>query len=282
MFANFSIFLSEKEETMKTFSKFKVTIIQMSIIIIIAFTGWAALHHTPYISSDVYPYLCSLKLDDVKKSTLEIKHFPTLVWEDILAIYSTIPEKESSLLVEQLKAGVSFSNLKWGSILSDNVKLVQRHREILIKYKFYYSKKYYFPVNGVTWYVGTFGADREGGVRKHEGTDLFGKEGTPIINICSGIVEQIGWNRLGGERVGVRGEDGNYYYYAHLQTISSKLDKGKRIEAGEAIGTMGHTGDALTTPDHLHLGIQLKNGQWIDPYAFLTAWQLRGEERPDF
>ena len=147
-----------------------------------------------------------------------------------------------------------------------------------MKYTYYRPNKYTFPVIGTTWYEDSFGAHREGGKRKHEGTDLFGKEGIPIISVCGGKVEQIGWNRLGGERVGVRGDDGNYYYYAHLQFISSSLIKGKRVEAGEPLGTMGHTGDALTTPDHLHFGIELPNSQWINPYTFLAVWQYWGEE----
>jgi len=132
-------------------------------------------------------------------------------------------------------------------------------------------------VLGTTWYEDSFGADREGGKRKHEGTDLFGKEGTPIVSIGGGIVEQLGWNRLGGERVGIRGDDGNYYYYAHLQFISPLLVKGKRIKAGEAVGSMGHTGDAFTTPDHLHFGIELPTGEWVNPYTFIAIWQYWGE-----
>jgi murein DD-endopeptidase MepM/ murein hydrolase activator NlpD len=131
-----------------------------------------------------------------------------------------------------------------------------------------------FPVIGTAWFKDSFGANRDGGKRKHEGTDLFGKEGTLIVSICGGKVEQTGWNRLGGERVGVRGDDGNYYYYAHLEHISAALVKGKRIEAGELVGSMGHTGDALTTPDHLHFGMELPNGQWINPYPFLAVWQV--------
>ena len=84
---------------------------------------------------------------------------------------------------------------------------------------------------------------------------------------------------MGGERVGIRGDDGNYYYYAHLQIIATSLVKGKRVQAGDFLGTMGHTGVALTTPDHLHLGIELPNGQWINPYPFLGVWQYWNEER---
>ena len=87
---------------------------------------------------------------------------------------------------------------------------------------------------------------QEGGKRLHEGVDLLQKRYKN--NQC--LFRQsrkIGWNRLGGERVGVRGNDG-CYYYAHLDMINEQLYVGKKIRKGELIGTMGNTGDAITTP----------------------------------
>ncbi len=263
---------------MKIPSKLQRGLAQFSILMLLAVVTWQVLHHTPFGSSDVYPYLSSLSPELVKQCALENRTSPTIVWEDLLAIRSTLPEKAAQPLIEQLKVHVPFSDLDWRSLPPNKRRVVQRHRQILTQYTYYQPKKYSFPVIGTTWFEDSFGADREGGARKHEGTDLFGKEGTPIVSICGGRVEQIGWNRLGGERVGIRGDDGNYYYYAHLQYISSLLVKGNRIEAGESVGTMGHTGDALTTPDHLHFGIELPNGQWINPYPFLAVWQYWGGE----
>lgn len=258
---------------MKIPSKLKRILAQLGLLIFVAIAAWQELHRPPTNLSDIYPYLTSLSPSLVKQCILENQTFPRIVLEELLAIRSTLPEKEAQGLVYQLREGVLFKNLNWGMIPSTTLKNVQRHRDILKQYTYYYPEKYTFPVHGTTWFEDSFGADRERGLRRHEGTDLFGKEGTPIISICGGKVEQLGWNRLGGERVGVRGDDGNYYYYAHLQYISPQLIKGKRIEAGVAIGGMGHTGDALTTPDHLHFGIELPNGQWINPYPFLEVWQ---------
>lgn len=263
---------------MKIPSKLQRGIAQFSFLVLIAVVAWQVLHRTPSISSDVYPYLSSLSPELVKQCSLENRTSPTTAWEDLLAIRSTLSEKEAQVLIEQLNLHVSFADLNWASLPPNKRRVVQRHRKILKQYTYYQPNKYTFPVIGPTWFEDSFGADREGGARKHEGTDLFGKEGTPIVSICGGKVEQLGWNRLGGERVGVRGDDGNYYYYAHLQNISPLLVKGKRIEAGEPVGSMGHTGDALTTPDHLHFGIELPNGQWINPYPFLAVWQYWGEE----
>lgn len=102
---------------------------------------------------------------------------------------------------------------------------------------------------------------------------MFNKKGTNIISVSTGTIEQLGWNRLGGERVGIRGSDGNYYYYAHLDTINSSLSINKQVNKGDLLGTMGNTGDAVTTPDHLHFGIELPNGKWINPFPYLKVWE---------
>lgn len=264
---------------MKITARFLRGLAQFSILILFAVVAWQVLHRSPSISSDIYPYLSSLSPELVKQCTQENRKSPTTSWEDLLAIRSTLPAIDAQPLIDQLNVHVPFADLNWAALPTSMIKTVQRHREILKRYTYYQPNKYTFPVVGTTWFEDSFGADREGGKRRHEGTDLFGKEGTPIVSICGGRVEQLGWNRLGGERVGVRGDDGNYYYYAHLQNISSTLVKGKRIEAGETVGSMGHTGDALTTPDHLHFGIELSNGQWINPYPFLAVWQYWGEAR---
>ncbi|SPF41807.1 Peptidase M23 family protein [Candidatus Desulfosporosinus infrequens] len=264
---------------MKIPARFQRGLAQFSILILLAVVAWQILHHSPAISADVYPYLNSLSPALVKQCTQENRSSPTILWEDLLAIRSTLPEKDAQRLLEQLRVQIPFANLNWANLPAATIRTVQRHRQILEQYTYYQPNKYTFPVIGPTWFEDSFGAEREGGKRRHEGTDLFSAEGTPIVSICGGRVEQLGWNRLGGERVGVRGDDGNYYYYAHLHSISTLLVKGQRIETGEPVGSMGHTGDALTTPDHLHFGIELANGQWINPYPFLEVWQSWSEQR---
>jgi murein DD-endopeptidase MepM/ murein hydrolase activator NlpD len=165
------------------------------------------------------------------------------------------------------------------SSINETKRVIDFRRKILKRYRGYFqAQAFCFPVQGNPWYSDTYGADREGGARQHEGTDLFSAEGTPILNAADGWVEKLGWNRLGGERVGVRGNDGNYYYYAHLKELNPQLRIGQKIAKGASIGWMGHTGDAITTPDHLHFGIQLPNEEWMNPYTFLVIWQhYRGD-----
>lgn len=115
----------------------------------------------------------------------------------------------------------------------------------------------------------TFGAPRSGG-RKHEGIDIFAPEGTPIHAVAGGTVVQGFSNGLGGNVVRIQGDDGRFYYYAHLTPGSTDhLEVGQHINAGQVIGGVGHTGDAAGTPNHLHFQVR-ENGQWLNPYQFLS------------
>lgn len=139
-----------------------------------------------------------------------------------------------------------------------------------------------FPVARSNWHsVITFGRDwhdprfrmiggrwRLAGV--HEGNDIISEEGTPIHSMTSGVVEAVGWTFYSGTRVGVRGTDGRYYFYAHLSEVALGVAAGSRVEAGTVLGRVGNTGygDPGTEdefPPHLHLGI-MEGGSWVDPY----------------
>ena len=78
----------------------------------------------------------------------------------------------------------------------------------------------------------------------------------------------------GGLSVTLRGEDGWRYYYAHLDTVRPDLRAGDTVEAGAPLGTVGNSGNARSTPTHLHLGISRTGsvaGQ-LSPYPYLQTW----------
>jgi len=133
-----------------------------------------------------------------------------------------------------------------------------------------YGLKAYFPLAKGFWYSGSddFGNSRSYGFKRvHLGHDMFGAIGTPIIAVEGGIVTELGWNRFGGWRIGIRSLDGlRYYYYAHLRKdkpYADGIEKGKKVEAGQVIGYLGVTGYSfkenrnMKTRPHLHFGIQL-------------------------
>ena len=107
-----------------------------------------------------------------------------------------------------------------------------------------------------------FGVDRDGGARRHEGIDIFAPRGTPVIAAEAGQVTRVGNTPRGGKNVWVRG-DQRSFYYAHLDSIA--VSAGDRVMRGEALGTVGNTGNAVTTNPHLHFGIYKFAQGAVDP-----------------
>lgn len=107
-----------------------------------------------------------------------------------------------------------------------------------------------------------FGAGRDGGARRHEGIDIFAPRGTPVIAAEQGLVSRVGDTPRGGKNVWVRG-DGRSFYYAHLDSIA--VSPGDRVARGELLGTVGNTGNAVTTSPHLHFGIYKFMQGAVDP-----------------
>lgn len=121
------------------------------------------------------------------------------------------------------------------------------------------------PVAGPSAFGDTWGAPRSGG-RRHQGVDMLGPTGTPLAAVVSGYAE-FKTNTLGGNAVGLKGSNGNYYYYAHLD----RWEGGSRnVTRGEIIGYMGDTGNATGTP-HLHFEIHPGGGAAVNPYPSVRA-----------
>ena len=89
--------------------------------------------------------------------------------------------------------------------------------------------------------------------------------GTPLVAVVSGDVTMM-TNALGGNAMGLKGDDGNSYYYAHLSRWEGPS---RHVSAGEVIGYVGHTGD--TSVNHLHFEIHPGGGPAVDPYNTLAA-----------
>lgn len=127
-----------------------------------------------------------------------------------------------------------------------------------------------FPVSGggAANIQSVYGDQRDAGRRSHEGIDIFAPRGTPVLAASNGFVTQVGQNRLGGNVVWVWNPSrGARLYYAHLQ--DQLVQTGAFVQAGDTLGTVGNTGNAKTTPPHLHFGIYTRGDGAIDPDAFI-------------
>ncbi|PKF50250.1 peptidoglycan DD-metalloendopeptidase family protein [Enterovibrio nigricans] len=85
-------------------------------------------------------------------------------------------------------------------------------------------------------------------VTPHYGTDYPTPIGTPIIAIGRGKVTVSKYDRLAGNHITIRHENGDVsrYFHLHKRAVSA----GDYIEIGEQIGISGNTG--RTTGPHLH------------------------------
>jgi murein DD-endopeptidase MepM/ murein hydrolase activator NlpD len=113
----------------------------------------------------------------------------------------------------------------------------------------------------------------------HEGLDIGAEKGTPILSVTAGTVEAVGWTFYSGTRVGIRGTDGRYYFYAHLSAVAPGITIGAPVRAGTVLGRVGNTGYGSPGhedefPPHLHFGIQA-GAEWVNPYPLV--WRLYRE-----
>lgn len=129
-----------------------------------------------------------------------------------------------------------------------------------------------WPVEGTgtedIWSV--FGDSRDGGRRVHHGLDIFAPRGTNIVAGSESVVRRVGVRDRGGNIVTLYDEArGIFLYYAHLD--EHRTQSGVTVGPGDPIGTVGNTGNALTTPPHLHIGIY--DESWrrpLDPWYFFV------------
>jgi murein DD-endopeptidase MepM/ murein hydrolase activator NlpD len=114
-----------------------------------------------------------------------------------------------------------------------------------------------------------WGQPRSGG-RSHIGTDLLAQTGVELRAIEDGYVEQVSNGSLGGLSIYLRGDSGSRYYYAHLDEVGDFEDD-ERIYAGQAVGTVGDSGNARGSP-HLHMQWSpTGESNWENPYPLLNA-----------
>ncbi|MBN1322256.1 MAG: S-layer homology domain-containing protein [Thermoleophilia bacterium] len=150
-----------------------------------------------------------------------------------------------------------------------------------------------FPLEERVKWTDTFGAPRSGG-RTHEGQDLMAPKMTPILAVVDGTVDWLNmtgqlssYNNLPYYNILLRGDDGNDYFYIHLNNDTPGTDdamggvqhayapglkNGSRVETGDVIGYVGDSGNAEDCGSHLHFEIHLGGYKHpVNPHASLKA-----------
>lgn len=102
--------------------------------------------------------------------------------------------------------------------------------------------------------------------RKHEGIDLAGAHGSPILATADGVVVKAGWENGYGQMVEIRHPYGMSTLYGHMSKI--RVSIGQKVSRGEQIGDMGNTGRSTGT--HLHYEVHV-SGVPVNPMTFIKA-----------
>ena len=139
------------------------------------------------------------------------------------------------------------------------------------------------PVAGVAPgdLVDTFEQARGEG-RVHDAIDVLAPRGTPVVAAAAGRVAHLFTSERGGLTAYVLGDDAlggrrAVYYYAHLDAYAPGLAEGDRLRPGDALGTVGDSGNAAPGDTHLHFAVwtvtdpaDVWDGEPLNPYDLLT------------
>lgn len=210
-------------------------------------------------------------------------------------------EKESEYSRYEYLLGYIFTEEDGQRELEDYLELLYEYqasktRELVKSERAIWEDLEYFPIpfsrkdsSMDTSFENSWMFDRNfGGNRGHEGTDLmasFNERGHyPVISITDGVVEKVGWLKLGGYRIGIRAPNGGYFYYAHLYDYAREFREGDEIKAGELLGFMGDSGYGEEEGTvgkfavHLHLGIYI-NDETGEEFSVNPYWVLKWLEK---
>lgn len=125
------------------------------------------------------------------------------------------------------------------------------------------------PVAGAVSFSDTWGAPRSGG-RAHQGVDMMAARGTPVVAIFGGTIQRISSSNLGGKQIYLLDEDGDVYFYAHLDGYGD-ISVGQGVEAGYVIGYNGSTGNAPDWLPHVHFEYHPGGGSAVNPYPLVKS-----------
>lgn len=147
-----------------------------------------------------------------------------------------------------------------------------------------------FPILGAVSWVDTYLAPRGGG-RRHEGQDLMSAKMNKLLACIDGVIVEL---RYGSSNsLYLRGDDGYYYCYLHINNDSPGTDNGAnrydqafgpgiaegvRVTKGQHIAFVGDSGNAEGSGSHCHFEIRKPNARWYQAAAINARYSLDAAE----
>ncbi len=227
------------------------------------------------------PKAYAFKVDGSKGHKIEVSLEQTAGDSTLVFLDAYRVGTESSVTHELIASADKADRDLFFEVVEDGSFVIRFQNELLRKGQFRIKiikvPSLDFPVAGGTTYdIGSlFGVDRDAGKRRHEGIDIFAKRHTPIIAPSAGNINYAGTRKgsLGGTVIWMRDNNRNQtIYFAHLQDVFVK--KGDKVVKGDTIGSVGNSGNAITTAPHLHFGIYQENGA-VNPYDHVVSLKTR-------
>jgi peptidoglycan LD-endopeptidase LytH len=123
------------------------------------------------------------------------------------------------------------------------------------------------PVAAPNSFIDSWHFPRDGGARLHEGADMFGEEGAPLVAVTNGRITYAGVGVTAGNYLKLTGDDGHEYWYLHNE---KNIVTSGRVRVGELIAVLGDTGNAQGTSPHLHFEYHPSGGEPVNPYPLLV------------
>jgi murein DD-endopeptidase MepM/ murein hydrolase activator NlpD len=108
--------------------------------------------------------------------------------------------------------------------------------------------------------------------RLHSGIDLIAEVGTSVLATETGQVTFVGQHPIYGNFIIINHARGTQTRYRHLATVT--VEPNQMVQAGDAIGTVGTTGEPDISEPHLHFEVRYQTAQgWVaqDPAIHLSA-----------
>ena len=96
---------------------------------------------------------------------------------------------------------------------------------------------------------------------EHQGVDIAAEEGTAIVSVYDGTVEEVGSNEEEGNYIIIKNEKGCTVKYSHLKDVPN-VSKGDKVSSDKEVGKVGSTGKS--TGPHVHIELTDEKGTLID------------------